>query len=186
MTHTKAGIALLSLLLLLTTAIAFADSKSSPYREIEWVELMPEDDLNAIMNAPPVDIPDGSALDQLSNPLDNSTARGDSAFSQALVSTKIRPEFNNQKIRVPGFIVPIDLNSRQNITSFFLVPYFGACLHVPPPPPNQIIYAEYNKGLKLDNLYTAFWLEGTVKTQIIRNDVATSAYTLIVDNIEKY
>lgn len=178
-----------SLILSLSSTYSIADTKTSKYREIEWVELIPDDDLNALMNPPDTvnDIPDGSALDQLNGSLkSNISNMANTAYSRALVSTQIKPEFNNQKIRVPGFIVPIDLNSRQKITSFFLVPYFGACIHVPPPPPNQIIFSEYAKGLTLDNLYTAYWLEGTMKTQIIENEVATSAYTLIVDNIEIY
>jgi len=167
-----------------------ADSvDGAEYRTIEWVELMPEDDLNALLNPPEYlnDIADGSPEDQIASQVQNAIAQAeDSDYQRALVSTQIVPGFDGQKIRIPGFIVPLEFGETQNVTRFFLVPYFGACIHVPPPPPNQIIYAEYEKGFTLEALYDPFWLEGTVNTQLIENDMATAAYQLKVDRIEPY
>jgi hypothetical protein len=58
-------------------------------------------------------------------------------------------------------------------------------IHVPPPP-NQIVYAEYDKGFKLDSLYESFWLSGTLSTTLIENDMATAAYIIKVDRFEPY
>jgi hypothetical protein len=117
----------------------------------------------------------------------------DSRYQQALVSTRVVPTFDGQAVRLPGFIVPLEFggdqqfgDGQQQVTKFFLVPYFGACIHVPPPPPNQIVYAEYDKGFKLDSLYEPFWLSGTLKTTLIENDMATAAYTIKVDRLEPY
>ena len=53
-------------------------------------------------------------------------------------ATKLNPRLNGAYIKMPGFIIPIDL-STDGVTSFVLVPYVGACIHTPPPPPNQLV-----------------------------------------------
>ncbi len=111
---------------------------------------------------------------------------GERTWRDALVSTKVRPEFDKRRIKLAGYIVPLDYDDNQVISSFFLVPYFGACIHVPPPPPNQIIYVRYPKGLVLDNLYTPFWVSGTLKVETIENDIALASYTMDAERLEEY
>lgn len=109
------------------------------YPLIQWTDLMPPDDLEALLNPPAYldEIPDGSPEDQIGNSA--GTAKDD-RYQQALVSTRVRPEFDQRKIKIPGFVVPLEFNDEMVITEFFLVPFFGACIHVPPPPPNQMIH----------------------------------------------
>ena len=166
-------------------------SEGVSFRTIEWIELMPQDDLDAFLNPPEYldEIEDGSEEDRLSSQFQFQTPQagaGDDRYQQALKSTRIMPEFDNQKIRIPGFIVPLEFSKDQKVTHFFLVPYFGACIHVPPPPPNQIIYAVYERGITVTHLHEAFWLTGILKTTLTENDVATSTYTLNVAEITPY
>ncbi|HDY86264.1 MAG TPA: DUF3299 domain-containing protein [Methylophaga sp.] len=170
-------------------ATAISADKESQYQTIEWVDLLPEEDLNALMEPPESldDIEDGSEEDQLSSQLTQALElAGDSRYQQALVSTIIRPEYNDRKVRMPGFIVPITLDKDQNVTEFFLVPYFGACIHVPPPPPNQIIFSKLKTGIKIENIYEAYWVEGTLSTTLTENEMATSAYAFTVDKVVPY
>lgn len=160
------------------------------YRSIEWTDLMPREDLDALLKPPESlnDIPDGSAEDQIASQLQLAIKQAsDSRYQQALVSTRVVPAFDGQAIRMPGFIVPLAFGEdEQRVTKFFLVPYFGACIHVPPPPPNQIVYAEYDKGFKLKSLYDPLWISGVLSTTLIENDMATAAYTIKVDRLEPY
>lgn len=158
------------------------------YAVIDWLELIPDDDLYALENPPAYldDIVDGSVDDTLQSQLKAQAAPADDRYQQALTSTQIRPEFNGRKVRIPGFIVPLEFDDQQTITTFFFVPFFGACIHLPPPPPNQIIYAEYERGIKLEALYAPFWVEGTLSTTLIENDMATAAYAITVDDIGPY
>lgn len=159
------------------------------FNTIEWTDLMPKDDLDALLNPPSyiTDVEDGSFEDQISNQIQNTiVAASDDRYQQALVSTHIVPEMNAQAIRLPGFIVPLEFNDQQHVTQFFLVPYFGACIHVPPPPPNQIIFVNYAKGLKLDSLYDPFWISGILKTAVVENETATAAYTMQMQSFEIY
>ena len=107
-------------------------------------------------------------------------------YQQALTSTLVVAEMNDKAIRIPGFIVPIEFDDKQTITQFFLVPFFGACLHLPPPPPNQIILVDYPEGLKIDALYDPFWISGILKTSLIENEIATATYSLKMQYFEEY
>ena len=166
-----------------------SNETAEKHRSIEWTELMPKDDLDAIMAPPDFldDIVDGSVEDQIANQLQSAiAAASDSRYQQALESTRVVAAFDNQSVRIPGFIVPLEFDDDQMIPRFFLVPYFGACIHVPPPPPNQIIFASYPKGFKLKVLYDPFWIAGVLKTTLTENDTTTSAYSMVVDSIQPY
>jgi len=149
---------------------------------------MPQEDLDALMNPPEYlnDISDGSLEDQINSQLQGAMSADDSRYQQALSSAQIKPEFNNKKVKIPAFIVPLEYDDEQKVTEFFLVPYFGACIHVPPPPPNQIIFAAYEEGMSLEALYDAFWIRGTLQTSLTENDTASSAYSIAIDSIELY
>ena len=185
----------IAIALLVVVAIhpAFSNSntvKSKPsYETVEWTDLMPKDDLEALLNPPDYinDIEDGSAEDQIGGQLQNTTsATSEDRYQQALVSTRIVADFNNKSVRIPGFIVPLEFDEKQTVTQFFLVPFFGACIHVPPPPPNQIIFVDYPEGLKLSALYDPFWVSGVLKTELIENDIATSAYAMRMHTFTPY
>lgn len=161
----------------------------SGYRQIEWIDLMPAEDLEALKSPPEslILIEDGSAGDQISSQIKSSiTQATDSRYQEALVSTRVVDSFNGQKIRVPGFVVPLEFGDDQTVTTFFIVPYFGACIHMPPPPPNQIIFASFEKGLTLTNLYDPVWVSGVLSTKLIENDMATAAYSLEVAQVSLY
>lgn len=159
------------------------------YRDVEWTDLMPKEDLEALLKPPEdlTNIPDGSEMDQISNQISNAVLQANSSrYQQALTSSKVVESFNNQQIRIPGFIVPVDFDDNQMTTRFFLVPYFGACIHVPPPPPNQIILVDYPQGIKVDELYDAFQISGLLKTSLFQHEMATSAYLLEAAKVAPY
>lgn len=158
------------------------------FRTVEWIDLLPKDDLDALLNPPDYlnEIQDGSAEDAIDSNLGNEIEEPLDRYQQALISQRIIPEMDGQAIRIPGFIVPLEFDDNHNITLFFLVPFFGACIHLPPPPPNQIIYVEYPEGLQIDSTYIPYWISGEVNTTITENDLATSAYTMKMQYVEDY
>lgn len=177
----------LCLLVLLSVTCFSAIAEEA--KTINWVDLLPQADFDALSNPPEYinEIDDGSFEDQISNQLQQAlTLSADDAYQQALISTAVVPEMDGQHIRLPGFIVPLDFNGEQRTTHFFIVPYFGACIHLPPPPPNQIIYGEYPGGVEIADIYNAYWVTGTLHTTLTKNDTATSAYSLTVTGIEIY
>lgn len=170
------------------------DLTPEDFKTIEWTDLMPKDDLDALLNPPKslFDIPDGSDEDQIGGKLTNSKIANNEKdpvaerYQQALTSKRILPEFDGIKIRLAGYIVPLDFDENQALKDFFFVPYFGACIHVPPPPPNQLIYAKYPQGLTQKEFYEPVWLSGTAKVETTENDMGTAAYSMTVDKVEVY
>ena len=95
-----------------------------------------------------------------------------------MYSSKTVAGMNGKNIRLGGYPVPLETDAKGRSTLFFLVPYPGACIHVPPPPPNQLVLVRYPKGLKLDDIYTPLWVMGTLKVEKVSNDLADAAYAL--------
>ena len=166
-----------------------AQGTSGKYKTVEWIDLLPKDDLEALLNPPEyiTNIEENSTEDVISNQLrgDTSNAKAD-RYQQALNSSRIVSKMDGSAIRIPGFIVPLEFDDMQTITQFFLVPWFGACIHLPPPPPNQIILTNYPKGLKLESLYEPFWISGVLKTSLVENELASAAYVLEMSAYEPY
>ena len=139
------------------------ENKGQQFDTIAWPDLMPDDVLEILMNPPAYisETEDGSAEDQIDSNIKSAIATAsDDPYQQALISTEVRPEMNGLMIRLPGFVVPLEFNEDQVITQFFLVPYFGACLHMPPPPPNQIVLVDAPRGLTVEELSTPLWISG--------------------------
>ena len=85
--------------------------------------------------------------------------------------------FNGKLVKIPGFIVPLE-GTAELTTEFLLVPFFGACIHVPPPPSNQIVYVKMNEGVPVENLYDAVWVQGIFSTTQYSGDIASAGYSL--------
>jgi hypothetical protein len=145
---------------------------------VEWESLMPADySLEDIL----------SQSDQLAV-IDDFDPQAQTLLDEMMVamqSAPTVPEMNGKMVKVPGYVVPLESEGRR-ITEFFLVPYFGACIHVPPPPSNQIIHVHFEPGTNVENLYDAVWITGKLKTEVVQNDIATSGYTLEAYRIEPY
>lgn len=95
-------------------------------------------------------------------------------------------KLDGKLVRVPGFVVPLD-DATEDGAEFLLVPYYGACVHTPPPPPNQIVMVEMSgkKAIKL-NLFDAVWMSGTLKIASVESPYGTVGYTLQGLKVEPY
>jgi len=158
------------------------------YKTMDWVDLMPDSDLEVLLNPPAWvnEISEGSIEDIPTSALKSNIIEPEDSYQQALVSTQTRAELDGNNIRIPAYLVPLDFNDRQLATTFFAVPFYGACIHVPPPPPNQIILVHSDQGVGIEDLYTPYWLSGELHTDLEENDMATSAYSMTLQNHELY
>jgi len=95
-------------------------------------------------------------------------------------------DLDGARIRLPGYVVPLDFNAASEYNEFLLVPYFGACLHTPPPPPNQIVFIKSDPATKIGNIYEPVWVEGVMKTGKFGSDLGNSAYELTLAKLEPY
>jgi hypothetical protein len=154
-----------------------SDAKSS-YKQIKWDDLMPKDwdpmsefkklDFSKMKDTDPRAM---EALQQLRDALNNAP---------------IEPSMNGARIRIPGFIVPLEVAHHQ-ITQFLLVPFFGACIHVPPPPANQIIHVFPSKPLKkgMESM-DAVWISGMLETFPSDTDMGSAGYRMKANIVEPY
>ena len=106
--------------------------------------------------------------------------------AQQVMDFSVNQALDGSNLKIPGFIVPLDVGKDGLVTEFFLVPYFGACIHVPPPPPNQIVYVRMNKGIALDSIYEAYWITGRMKVSRKATRLGASAYQLDASKVEIY
>jgi hypothetical protein len=93
--------------------------------------------------------------------------------------------YNGERVKVPGFIVPLE-GTAELTTEFLLVPFFGACIHVPPPPSNQIVHVKMNEGVPVENLYDAVWVEGIFSTTRYSSDLAAAGYSMQGEAVHPY
>jgi hypothetical protein len=137
--------------------------------ELHWLDLIPPEERH---NFP--------SMTQVA-PHDESTSL---AAQQSKIGN-VRPELNNHKVKLPGFVIPLE-GDNVMITEFLLVPFVGACVHVPPPPPNQIIYVKFPQGAPIYELWDVVYVVGTLKTETINHELAETAYVIEGDALEVY
>jgi hypothetical protein len=88
------------------------------------------------------------------------------------IQTAVVKELNGKRVRLPGYILPLEM-SESKVIEFLLVPYVGACIHVPPPPPNQIVFVKTDakKGYASKQLYEPVWVTGIISVQSMVKDL---------------
>jgi len=156
--------------LLLASTLAHAELP-----ETDWLELMPRSDQQALEQMPEIDHDSPEAQGTFTEKGGLKQGKG---LPAVMYSTRTVARLDGKQIRLGGYPVPLESDAKGNSTLFFLVPYPGACIHVPPPPPNQLVLVRYPKGLRIDDIYTPLWVSGTLKIEKVSNDLADAAYAL--------
>lgn len=146
-------------------------------RELAWHEMVPAD---APPPAPPVPLHD---LSQLGDAL---LSEAGPAAPQQAPAAPVVPALDGQQVRLPGYIVPLEQDAEGRVTEFLLVPWFGACIHVPPPPSNQIVHVRTELGVRQDALYQPYWVEGRLRVQPSSSDLAEAGYRMEAFKIYHY
>lgn len=94
-------------------------------------------------------------------------------------------DLDGKRVRLSGYIVPLEF-SDGGVKSFLLVPYVGACIHVPPPPKNQIVMVTSARPIKARGLFQAVTVTGTLSIADSRSEVAETGYRLTASNVSAY
>jgi uncharacterized protein len=141
-------------------------------RKLSWDDLLPAEELEG-----PPEISSGA------RPLFDDES-GPAAMQEG--SSKVNPSLNGQTVKLPGFVVPLAVDAKSRVSEFLLVPYFGACIHVPPPPPNQIVHVIMAQPMQLKSMYDAIWVTGKLSTQGVSSELASAAYSLAGVKTEDY
>lgn len=95
------------------------------------------------------------------------------------------PSLEGKQVKIPGFVVPLE-TSDKGLKEFLLVPYFGACIHTPPPPANQIIHVLSNPPVRGFQSMSAVWVSGTLGLERSNSELGVSGYQISAARVEKY
>jgi hypothetical protein len=112
--------------------------------------------------------------------------KDDSLLRDPEITDGIVQDLNGKLVRIAGFIVPLEGDDARSVTAFFFVPYYGACIHTPPPPPNQIVYVTVDKAFRLESMWEPFWIEGAMRTEQVKTGLGLAGYTMKATKIEEY
>jgi len=157
--------------------LASEEARAASFRQIEWEDLTPKGwdpmaafkgiDLARLQDSDPKAM---EALDRMK-----------SAWNQAPVNSSL----DGQKVRIAGFVVPLERKGEQ-VVEFLLVPYFGACIHVPPPPANQIIHVIVDKPVEGMRTMDAMWVSGRLKVHRADTGMGVSGYQMRSELLAPY
>lgn len=93
---------------------------------------------------------------------------------------------NGKKVAIPGFMVPLEDEADQ-VTEFILVPFAGACIHVPPPPPNQMVYVKLTHNQKAKMSFTdPVLVSGTLHVTTVESPYGDISYNMDGDTVQPY
>lgn len=158
---------------LLTTAAACMalphGARAQAPQEITWDDLIPA-------GVPYSEIIGDGAIDEV-----NDTWRPQ--FDEN--ATKMNAALDGAYVKMPGYIIPWDVTA-DGVKSFILVPYVGACIHVPPPPPNQLVFVTTNKPWPSDDLWEPVWVTGLMAHELQTTEIAEIGYVLSADKMEVF
>jgi hypothetical protein len=167
----------LVLVLLLALALGHAKADAQTYRALAWPELLPPGEAELLVK-------------QKTFLLQRAAPHG-SLDESAATMADIQPgtfntvkALNGTKVALKGFVVPLDFQSGKAST-FLLVPYYGACIHAPPPPPNQTVLVRAPRAVALPALSAAVEARGVLEASTNASELGASAYLLRLDRINK-
>ncbi|MFF7709801.1 DUF3299 domain-containing protein [Pseudomonas sp. NPDC007930] len=162
---------------LLLLCLLAGSALAGPPRVLSWDDLIPA-------GAPKI-APQMAPLHDLST-LGTALQEDAPAAHQQAPHAPVVKALDGQQVRLPGYIVPLEVNEEGRTTDFLLVPYYGACIHVPPPPSNQIVHVTSELGVKVEELYQPYWIEGPMQVKASSSDLAEAGYQMSGERISVY
>ena len=150
----------------LALAPQFAHAKD--YVDLEWADLVPEDQQ--------------IATSILQDFIDHAQTR---LMNSQPAMSGVRDEWNGQSVRLPGYIIPLDY-SGTGVTAFILAPFVGACIHVPPPPANQLVFVTTEEPYESAGLFAPVHVTGPLATTPLRTHLADTGYAIAADEVLPY
>ena len=153
-------------------------AKTGGYTEIRWEDLVPKN------WDPMAGLKDRSMLGML-NDADPKSQDLLRQMREAWDNAPTVPALDGTLVKLPGYLVPLD-EGKAGITEFLLVPYFGACIHTPPPPANQIVLVAPAKPLQGFHTMDTVWARGKLRATRGDSPMGASGYRLEAALVDAY
>ncbi len=147
------------------------------YREIEWDDLIPKgwDPMAAFkgLNMSRLKDSDPKAIEALEK------------MKAAWAEAPVEPSLDGKRVKLAGFVVPLERKG-DAVLELLLVPYFGACIHTPPPPANQVVHVILKKPAQGLKMMDAFWVSGTLSLQHGDSSLGIYGYRMTGERLDPY
>ena len=141
-----------------------------------WRDLMPDEELDALRA-----LNEGEADPSLMGQF-----IGNSPIENQSGTFNVVEDLDGVVARMPGYILPLDFAEHGQAREFLLLPFHGACVHYPPPPPNQIVYLRSIEPVRFASLWEPVWVEGRIHIERVDTDLAASAYSMVLRSVTPY
>lgn len=155
--------------------IATGERDLGEVTELDWDALIPEEwrperALEGLSE-------DGASLDDISD----EDPRDELVMDKLMALWKQAPvveSLDGDRVKLPGFVVLVEFDL-EDVSEFLLVPYYGACIHVPPPPSNQIVYVVLPAGKTYrGDVFDTVWVTGVLRIERFSSEMADAGYRL--------
>lgn len=148
---------------------------------LKWADLMPP----APAKPPKAFFSGRAPVDPLAPSLPESMPEGRwmGSKSTASVPAPVVEGLNGKRVQIGGYVVPLDFEAT-SVKEFLLVPYVGACIHVPPPPANQIVYVQAPRGFQVKSMFEPVYVTGKMTTTASYTGLADAGYTLEAERVD--
>lgn len=147
------------------------------YREIQWDELIPKgwDPMAAFkgLNMRRLKDSDPRAIEALEK------------LKAAWAEAPVEPSLDGKRLKLAGFVIPLERKG-DAVLELLLVPYFGACIHTPPPPANQIVHVILKKPAEGLKMMDAFWISGALSLQRGDSSLGVYGYRMMGERLDPY
>jgi hypothetical protein len=149
-----------------------------PVQNVEWKDLVPAGfDPNKLLKKYYEDV--GALRDD-----DPRAGRLAEQLRKAWENAPVVEALNNKLVKLSGFLVTLEGDGKA-VSEFLLVPFFGACIHVPPPPSNQIVLVRTaTRPFRARQMFQMVAVTGRLRTETVRSDVASAAYVIEATQVE--
>ena len=147
-----------------------------------WGDLLPADFV------PPEDATMTISIEELDKLFDGSpeSEARIAELEKELSYAPVDDTLDGKTVTLPGYVVPLDFDGQTRLEEFLLVPYYGACIHTPPPPANQIVMASLERPVEIENTYRPVVLRGVLRTETTNSALAEAGYRMDVIAVEEY
>jgi len=185
MSNSRSPIALIALVLFAVWSAGAGWAAGTP-RELKWAELVPPMALTPVkpktffsgaakagddMEPPPPPLAEGKFMS-----VKRRQPGGDGP-------PRVVEALNGERVKIGGYVVPLDFEATE-VKEFLLVPFVGACIHVPPPPANQIVYVKAERSFEIGGLFDPVSVTGTISTTSASTGLADAGYSLVAEQVE--
>jgi len=160
----------LTLLAAATLAPFAAARAAEEVVDLDWADLIPQGGGTAMARLRSLGVVQHG---DVSDPVDQDTG------------VAVTTAYNGRLVRIPGYVVPLDYDG-DGVTSFILVPYVGACIHVPPPPPNQLIFVTTETPYQVAGLFAPVIVTGLFGAAATGTQLAEIGYSLSAEQIAPF